>query len=246
MAAYSINSLKKLSKDDMQGRILGMQEKYENSINQIPQIANDIANLKNQIYELKGELATCKAENIMLNRKIVANERRAFASQQYSRRESLEVSGLSDSVEDGELEGTVLKVFKKIGVTIDPTLVQACHRLNTRSSPKKVIIKLCSRKDVEKVLLNKNKLKDMNLSDLGVGNGDNSLYINESLCGHYRLLWTKCKMLWKKKEIKGFKVASGKVKVTLNDGHTMSITHIEDLINKCPGNEDLLNWNSEV
>ena len=86
----------------------------------------------------------------------------------------------------------------------------------------------------------------MNLSDLGVGNGDNSLYINESLCGHYRLLWAKCKMLWKKKEIKGFKVASGKVKVTLNDGYTMSITHIEDLINKCPGNEDLLNWNSEV
>ena len=57
----------------------------------------------------------------------------------------------------------------------------------------------------------------------------NELFINESLCGYYKLLWSKCKKSFLEKMITSFKVTSGKVKIKFTNDQVRSITHEVDL-----------------
>ena len=47
-------------------------------------------------------------------------ERQCLSNSQYSRRECLEVTGIPDSTESKDLEQTLLKVFKKLEVIVEP------------------------------------------------------------------------------------------------------------------------------
>ena len=61
------------------------------------------------------------------------------------------------------------------------------------------------------------------------------LHINESLCSHYHHLWSKCKALWKEKEIHGFFVSNGNIKIRKEEGGRVdTIGHISELIKKFP------------
>ena len=89
-------------------------------------------------------------------------KRRCYFDEQDSRKECLEVSGIPASVADNGLESEVLEILKEIDVPIDPTLVEDCHCLLSKGSPKKkVIIRLNRRKDICRILLNKTKLKNL-------------------------------------------------------------------------------------
>ena len=115
-------------------------------------------------------------------------ERKCAANEQYSRRECLEISGIIDSIPSNNLEETVLKILNETRVTLNSRDVEACHRLNQKANPKKVIIKLSKRKDVARVMNNKKKLKSMKSQNNGLPSGC-KVYINESLCKYYKYLW---------------------------------------------------------
>ena len=66
--------------------------------------------------------------------------------------ECLKISGLPSSTEDSQLEGTVLQIFKKMNVKVNPQYAEDCHWLKTNSSSKKAIVKLFKRKDADKIL----------------------------------------------------------------------------------------------
>ena len=92
------------------------------------------------------------------------------------------------SVTDNGLEAKVLEMLEEIDVPIDPTLVEDCHRLPFKSWPKKVIINLNRRKDIRRILLNKNKLKNFKPESVNLP-GETKAFINESLCLYYKKLW---------------------------------------------------------
>ena len=96
-------------------------------------------------------------------------ERRCYANEQYSRRKCLEISGIPASAADNGLESNILEILEEIDIPIDPNLVENYHRLLSKSSPKKVIIKLDRRKDIRRILLNKSKLKTR-IGELAWGN----------------------------------------------------------------------------
>ena len=78
-------------------------------------------------------------------------EQKAWSNEQYYRREYLEISGLPSSTEDSQLEGTVLQIFEKTSVKVDPQNVEACHWLKSNNRSKKAIVKLSKRKDADKI-----------------------------------------------------------------------------------------------
>ena len=80
-------------------------------------------------------------------------------NEQYSRKECLESSVIPASIAANGLESKVFKILGEIDVIIDPTLVEDCHCLPAKGSQKKVFIKLNRRKDIRRILLNKNKFK---------------------------------------------------------------------------------------
>ena len=72
--------------------------------------------------------------------------------EQYSWRECIEIVRISSSVTNDLLEGHVLLIFSKIGVSIDELDIVASHRLG---STDRTIVKLLNRKDVVELVENK-------------------------------------------------------------------------------------------
>ena len=62
--------------------------------------------------------------------------------------------------------------------------------------------------------INKKKLKNIDHRKIGLSSGT-KVFINESLCGYYKLLWSKCKKLFLETKIASFWVTNGTVKIKL-------------------------------
>ena len=75
----------------------------------------------------------------------------------------------------------------------------------------------------------------MDLSSIGDGS---PVYINDSLCKYYEMLWRKCKKLCANKFIHSFWVSNGSIRSKLSDNEKLYIiTHINDFEELFPGNE---------
>ena len=121
-----------------------------------------------------------------------------------------------------------------IGAPVNTDLVEDCHRIPSKGSPKIVILKLSCRKDSIQVLLNKNKLKQLKPESLNLP-ASLKIYINESLCPYYEKLWTKCKKLWDAKRILSFWISNGSLRVKLVNENVSIITRDCDLEKLLPG-----------
>ena len=155
-----------------------------------------------------------------MEKRVLSLETQSFESQQYSRRDSLEVVGIDLSVPDKDLESKAREIFEEIGVTVEPRDIQACHRLFDN---KRTIIKFVNRKTAMEVLSKRSELSE-------IPHYKKKLYINESLCPHYRYIHGKCKELWQNKKIFGFWIANGTVKYRMQEnGHAYKVKHINDL-----------------
>ena len=180
-----------------------------------------------------------------INNKLVEQvtrlERKCWENEQYSRRECIEISGIPQSIEQIDLERTLLNAFDKIDAPVDPQNIEACHRLkfddNGRSN--KVIVKFSKREDMVRIMNKKKSLKNANLDGTGLPPGT-SLFINPSLCSCYKYLWSKCKALWSGKLISSFWVSNGSLLIKLGDDTGKSVTHKDDLKALFPGNPILL------
>ena len=146
--------------------------------------------LKKDFEQLRSDLSITKLVNTKLKEKVVSLERQTWSNSQYSRRECLELSGIPETIENKDLEGTVLGIFEKLDVMVDPSNVEDSHWIKSSKGAKKVIVKLSRRKDANKIRLLKKGLKGMNLSSLGI---NSAVYINDSLCTYYKMLWGKCR-----------------------------------------------------
>ena len=123
----------------------------------------------------------------------MVTERKCWANEQYSRRECLEISGISESVSDNALEDKIQGVLRGTDVEVDT------ENIESKGNKGKVILKLSKRKDAEKIKLHKRNLKNIDHKKIGLSSGT-KVFINESLCGYYKLLWPKYKKLFLEKK----------------------------------------------
>ena len=109
----------------------------------------------------------------------------------------------------------MLGIFEKLDVMLDPSNVD-CHWIKPSKGAKKVTVKLSRRKDANKIRLLKKDLKSMNLSSLSI---NSAVYINDSLCIYYKMLWGKCRKLLSNKYIDSFWMTNGtnKLKTVENE-----------------------------
>ena len=120
---------------------------------------------------------------------------------------------------------------------VDPSNIEDCHWIKPSKGAKKVIVKLSRRKDANKIRLLKKGLKGMNLSSLGI---NSAVYINDSLCTYYKMLWGKCRKLLSNKYIHSFWVTNGTIKLkTVENGGVYPVTHRNDLVELFPDNDIL-------
>ena len=96
-----------------------------------------------------------KLVNTKLKEKVVSLERQTQSNSQYTRWGCLELSGIPETIENKDLEVTVLGIFKKLDVMVDPSNIEDCHWIKSDKGPKKIILKLSRRKDANTKRLSK-------------------------------------------------------------------------------------------
>ena len=125
-------------------------------------------------------------------------------------------------------------MFKKLDVEEDSSNIEDWHWLPSKE-PKRVIVKFFKRKETKRIRKVKKNLKGMDLSLIGIRS---PVYLIDSLCKYYKMLWRKCKKLCVNKFIHSFWVSNGSIRLKLPDNErSYMIIHISDLEELFPGNE---------
>ncbi len=129
--------------------------------------------LQREVAELKKEIAPLKQEVSKLRGEI---ERKTDDLEQYSRRNSVRISGLKEE-EAEEQHDTVkatLKILKKVDSNISRSDIDRCHRVGrkVKGKDRQIIVKFVSYWDRNSVITNRRKLLDHKVK---------GVYINEDL-----------------------------------------------------------------
>ena len=201
METFTNSELKCLLKDDIIKHFLKLQTNYERVIAENAELKNIINGMNERFDKLEsdvGKLSEAGNEEKMENKRLYELEKNIYASQQYSRRDSIEIVGINEKVSDIELEAKCCDILGDIGVPITPNDIQACHRLYDN---KRTIVKFMSRKSVFNIMKKRSQLAS-------IEGYKKKIFINESLCPYYRFLHGKCKQLWKDHKIFGFWVSN--------------------------------------
>ena len=90
-------------------------------------ILEEVRKLNDKFMNLVSQLVVTKNVNSLLQQRVIDLERQCWANAQDSRRECLEVAGISESVKQNELEDKVLRIFKKVGCDIPSDNIEAWH-----------------------------------------------------------------------------------------------------------------------
>ena len=174
-------------------------------------------------------LTTLSINYKKLNDRIIEMERNMHRIEQYSRRKCIEIAEVLTSITNNLLEEHAILIFEKIGVVMEAMDIVACHRLGETG---RVIVKLLNRKDAQNVLEEKHKLRSINLydDDNTHTNNKREIFLNQSLCVHYKKLYCMVKDLNDKGLIDSFWIGNGTIQIRESSrSKPMSITHESDL-----------------
>ena len=195
-------------------------------------LLEEVQHIRETFKHMESELSVVKNVNNLLSKRLVDMERQCWANAQYSRRECLELVGIPQSVKDDNLEEVVTQIVNKVGINITERDMQAVHRIGKEG---RTIIKFANRKDCQALLKVKRDLNKLTMEDFGFEE-KNKIYVNESLCPYYRVLWAKCKKLHHLQKIFSFYTSNGSVKIKINENDKgITITHTADFEKYFPG-----------
>ena len=103
-------------------------------------LMQNITSLKDEVISLEDiiiknfqdENKRLKTKVNVWENKIIHLEIQNNNSDQYSRRNNVEISGIPQSVSDNQLEEKVVNILKAIDVNITTNEIEACHRLGKK------------------------------------------------------------------------------------------------------------------
>ena len=91
---------------------------------QITDLSKEIKDALTHLKKLEADIAVVRTVNDRLVERVVKTETQCWENAQYSRRDTREIVGIPNSIDNSVLEETVRGVFKKIGVEIDEGMFQ--------------------------------------------------------------------------------------------------------------------------
>ena len=179
------------------------------------------------ILELQKEkIALRQQQESDLEKRVVTLERSQYLYEQYGRRESVEITGIPNDVEQKDLEQEVIHVFNEAKVKVhgrhlEPMDITACHRIGKKGV---TIVRFVNRKFAHAGLTSGKNLKGTKLY------GENSsIYINNSFCKEFNRYGYLIRKLKKHSRITGYKVKNGVYFIKLNEADSFQeISHVSD------------------
>ena len=231
MAALSESQLSKFTNKELVSHCLKIQNLNTTLKNTLDELQSKVEILSNAVNVLKenAEKSNTNTEtngNPELVERILNLEKDNYSTQQYSRRDSVEIFGFPENIADADLEQKAIELFEEVGVITSPDQIQACHRLYDK---KRTIVKFCNRKTADQILAARGQLKGFDSTKINLP-GKIKLYINYSLCPYYRMIHGKLKSLYNDKHIFSFWVSNGSVRYRVNEfGNYVTVRHLNEL-----------------
>ena len=139
-------------------------------------------------------------------------ERQYSANALYSWRNCVKIVVIPSSFHHNQLEESICEIFDQLNCNLIKNNLEDGHRLKDD----RVIVKFSNRKDCKQALCAKNDLKNINMADLGF-EGNGLIYINQSLCFYYKMLWSWLKNLHNMGRIYSYQVSGGKIKINIHE-----------------------------
>ena len=174
------------------------------------------------------DLAPLKEE---LENKLHEIDIRLIECEQYSRRESLVISGIPETIDQKHLQSKVIQILSTINLHLVPDDISACHRLyNPPDSqfPARVVVRFINRKIVNFCLEHRNELQQQASRHLRL-----NLRFFESLCAKNEETLRICKWLNQEQKIHDHYLRNGFVKVVCEEnGRPLKVKHPETLRKK--------------
>ena len=214
--------------EKMNFELASMMEKLTNIVSQMDEWNENLQLLVFNNRTLKKEIEMLKTENNSLVDSITDIEKKLLRSDQYSRRENLEIMNLPESISQRELERTVIDIFNSVHMNICSYNIVAVHRIgkNNRLRPRNVIIRFVNRKDSIRIF---NRRKQIEISAKNIFNM-NGIRIIENLCPENKHLFNQCFKLKKLGKIDYVSSTNGNVYIQMPDyDNDLLIEHSEDI-----------------
>ena len=153
--------------------------------------------------------------------------------QQYSRRENIEIIGIPDSVQQNNLEKTVIGILQRIGVKISSYHISACHRLQKKrgSRTANVIVQFINRSHAIACFKNKKLLKEQVT--------EYKLAIVENLCPNNKSIFNYCVKMREEGKIDKLWTYNGTVHFKFKEDPTIQkCFHYDDLYDFFPDDDE--------
>ena len=171
-----------------------------------------------------------------MENKVISLEENGNLLEQYGRRNNLEITGISNEIEDANLEGKVIEILDKIEVNVSSKDIKACHRIGKSKDNSKKTICFVNRKYAKKAPLNRKNLKHLDKSSIGLSNCNN-IFINENLTPMNNKLAFYCRKLKRDGYVEKTFSREGVVCTRcrdIQDGKTIKVLHFNTLVDLFP------------
>ncbi len=200
----------------------------DSSIQVYEKVLDNLADFKCEFDELHDEFNDLKENTEGNYSNITSLERDLNDLQQYIRRPTIEISGVSDRIHQSILEDHVIhNILAQIGVYVSTMDIVACHRLQKRNpnKPAPVVVRFVNRKHAVMAIKNRAHLKhNRNLR---------GLFIFDNLCPRYREIFDRLSQLRSEGNVQQVWSYNGKVFYKLNNyrnSRGKRIGHMNDMI----------------
>ena len=133
-------------------------------------LSTEFLNLKDIIIKnLQIENERSRNRVSYLSKRIVSLESNHNMLEQYGRRNNIEITSITDTVQDNELENKAIGIFDAIGVEANSADFEDCHRVGkSKNNSKKVIARFVNRKVVKNALYKRKQLKTIDKTSIGL------------------------------------------------------------------------------
>ena len=177
--------------------------------------------------KLEDRVAALEAENRMLKDRVTALEQNQDAADQYSRRNSLRVSGVKE-VPGENTDNIILDMARALGADLTLSEIDRSHRVGpktstsglTSSRPRDIIVKFDTYRSRQKLYSNRTKARKC---------GYPNHYINEDLTRRRSDLLYRCRSLKNKGLIRDVWTSDGRVLVKDNRDNVRVMNNVVDI-----------------
>ena len=184
------------------------------------------------IFQLQKEKNIIKLESEAMKSitdRVTELERSHYLYMQYGRRESVEITGIPDEIEQNNLEDEVLNIYTEAKVEIfgrrlEKSDIAACHRVGKKGV---TVVRFVNRKFANEGLYCGKNLKNTRIY------GNSPVYINNSFCREFKKYGYIIRKLKNNKQIDSYKIKHGVYNIKKDPyGPLVEIAHLNDF-EKC-------------